>query len=146
MDFLQKIQAVWQNVSIVQKALLAAIALTVVFVGVMFTMWAKRPHMTVLYSSLDIDEAAKITEKIAEKGIPYKLSPSGTTVYAPKKHVSQLHLDMANEGLPQGGLKGYSISPPPPKKGVLSNTFCAYLNNDFIVHLNFHDSGNRSSY
>ena len=109
MDILQKIQAIWQNVSIVQRALLVAIALTVVFVGVMLTMWAKRPDMTVLYSGLDIDEAAKITEKIAEKGIPYKISPSGTTVYAPKEHKSQLLLDMSKEGLPQGGLKGWTI-------------------------------------
>lgn len=109
MDILQKIQAIWQNVSLVQRALLVAIALTVIAVGVMLTMWASRPDMRVLYSGLDEGEAAKITEKISDKGIAYKLGNGGTTVYVPKKHVSQLHLDMAKEGLPQGSLKGYSI-------------------------------------
>jgi flagellar M-ring protein FliF len=106
---LQQIQAVWQNVSLVQRALLLTIVLTVVFVGTMLTMWAKQPDMQVLYSGLDEEEAAKITEKISNKGIAYKLGGGGRIIYAPKEHISQLHLDMAKEGLPQGGLKGYSL-------------------------------------
>ncbi|MBW8039408.1 MAG: flagellar M-ring protein FliF [Planctomycetes bacterium] len=109
MNFLQKIEAIWQNVSIVQRALLLAIALAVVIVGVLLTYWVRRPDMRVLYSSLDVEEAAKITEKISDKDIIYKLGRGGTTIYVPKNHVTQLRLDMAKEGLPDGGQKGYGI-------------------------------------
>ncbi len=109
MAFIQKIEAVWRNVSLVQRALLIAITLTFVIVGVLLTRWARMPDMRVLYSGLDPAEAAKVTEKISEMGIEYKLANGGTTIKAPKEKVIQLRLDMAKEGLPQGGQKGYGI-------------------------------------
>lgn len=109
MNFFQKIAAIWQNVSLVQRALLIAIILTFIIVGGLLTHWARRPDMAVLYSNLDPEEAAKITEKISEKDIDYELRNNGTTIYAPKKEISQLRLDMAKEGLPSGSQGGYKI-------------------------------------
>jgi flagellar M-ring protein FliF len=109
MNFFQRIAVIWQNIGIVQKALLAAIVLAAVLVGGLFAYWAQMPDMKVLYSGLDPEEAAKITDKISEKGIVYKLNSAGTSIYVPKEHVSQLRLDMAKEGLPNSGQKGYGI-------------------------------------
>jgi flagellar M-ring protein FliF len=109
MDFLQKIKVIWQNVSLIQRALLMAIVLTFVIVGVLLTRWAGRPDMGLLYSGLEAEEAGKIVEKIGEKGIAYKLGSGGTSIYAPKETIAQLRLDMAKEGLPEGGQKGYGI-------------------------------------
>lgn len=109
MDFLQKIRAVWQNVSLVQRALLIAIVLTFVIAAVLLTRWVSKPDMGVLYSSLEPEDAGKITEKIGEKNIAYELRNGGTTVYVPKKEISQLRLDMAKEGLPTDSQGGYKI-------------------------------------
>jgi len=109
MDFFQKIRAVWQNVSLVQRALLIAIVLTFIIVGVLLTHWARRPDMRMLYHELAPEEAAKITEKIGEKGIAYELRNGGTSIYAPKEKVYQLRLDMAREGLPADTQGGYKI-------------------------------------
>ncbi len=109
MDFFQKLRVIWQNVSFVQRVLLLSIAIAFVLVSVVLTHWARRPDFTVLYSGLDAEEASKIVEKIAEKGIAYNLANGGTTIYAPKANISQLRLDMAKEGLPLGGQKGYGI-------------------------------------
>jgi flagellar M-ring protein FliF len=109
MNFFQKIGAVWQKVSLVQRALLIAIFLAFIGIGVLLTNWARRPDMRMLYQQLSPEEASKITEKISEKGIAYELRNGGTTVYVPKENVYQLRLDMAREGLASGGQGGYKI-------------------------------------
>ena len=109
MDFFQKIKTIWQNVSLVQRALLIAVVLTFIIVAVLLTQWARRPDMRMLYYELAPEEAARITETIIEKGIPYKLRNGGTSVYVPKEKVYQLRLDLAKEGLPTGTQGGYKI-------------------------------------
>ena len=109
MNLLQKIGAIWQNVSLVQRALLIAVVLTLIIVGGLLTHWARRPDMRLLYQELAPEEASKITEKIGEKDIPYELRNGGTSVYVPKEKVYQLRLDIAKEGLPAGQQSGYRI-------------------------------------
>ncbi len=109
MDFMQKIAAVWRNVSIVQKALLVAIIGTMVGAVVLLVHWAGRPDMRLLYDQLAPEEASKIVDKIAEKDIPYELKNGGASIYVPKEQVYQLRLTMAKEGLPEGSQKGYKI-------------------------------------
>ncbi len=63
MGFFLKINAIWANVGIVQKALLLAIVLTFIIAGALGVRWVNKPDMRVLYSGLDPEEAGKITEK-----------------------------------------------------------------------------------
>ncbi len=109
MNFFQKIILIWQKVNLVQRALLTAVILTLIITGVLLVHWARKPDMRMLYQSLSPEEAAKITDKISEKDILYKLRDGGTTIYVPKEQVYQLRLDMAKEGLPQGQQSGYRI-------------------------------------
>ena len=109
MGFVQKIRAVWEKVSLVQRALLVAIVLTFVIVSGFLVHWARRPDMKMLYKELVPEEAAEITEKISEQGVSYELRSGGTSIYVPKEKVYQLRLDMAKEGLPAGGQSGYKI-------------------------------------
>ena len=109
MDLLQKINAVWQRVSLIQRALLAAVVLTFIIVAVLVVRWARQPDMRLLYQGLSVDEASKIAEKIAEKDIPYQLRDGGTTIYVPSEQVYQLRLDMAKEGLPAARQPGYRL-------------------------------------
>ena len=109
MNFFQKIAAVWQKVSLVQRALLIAIVLTFIVIGVLLTNWARRPDMRMLYQQLSPEEASKITEKISDKKVVYELRNGGTSIYVPKEKVYQLRLDMAREGLPVGEQSGYRI-------------------------------------
>ncbi len=109
MGFVQKIRAVWEKVSLVQRALLVAIVLAFVIVSGLLVHWARRPDMRMLYNELAPEEAAEITEKISEQGVAYELRNAGTSIYVPKEKVYQLRLDMAKEGLPTGGQSGYKI-------------------------------------
>jgi flagellar M-ring protein FliF len=109
MDFFQKLSAVWEKVGLVQRALLIAVVLTLSIVGFLLTKWARTPDMVMLYQELAPEEAAKITDKIAGKSIPYELRNGGTSVYAPREQIYQLRLDMAKDGLPGGAQGGYKI-------------------------------------
>ena len=109
MNFFQKLNAVWQKVGLVQRALLIAIVLTFIVIGALLTNWARRPDMRMLYQQLSPEEASKITEKISEKSIVYELRNGGTSIYVPKEKVYQLRLDMAREGLASGDQGGYKI-------------------------------------
>ena len=68
MNFFQKLNAVWQKVGLVQRALLIAIFLAFIGIGVLLVNWARRPDLRMLYQQLSPEEASKITEKINEKG------------------------------------------------------------------------------
>lgn len=109
MDVLQKILLIWRKVSLVQRALLAAVVVASVLVGSLLVHWARRPDMRMLYQDLSPAEASKITDKISEKQIAYELRDGGTTIHVPAQHVYQLRLDLAKEGLPAGEQNGYKL-------------------------------------
>lgn len=109
MNFLQKINAVWQKVEPVQRVMLVAIFLTFIAAAGLLTYWVRRPDMRLLYMDLDPEEASRITEKINERGIAYELRGGGASIYVPREEVYQLRLDMAKEGLLAGSRSGYKI-------------------------------------
>jgi len=109
MNFLDKINAVWQKIGIVQRALLCAIVIACIITGSLLTKWATTADMRLLYKGLAPEEAGKVVDKIAEAGIEYKLGAGGTSVYVPEDQVYQLRLTMAKEGLPKETQGGYSI-------------------------------------
>jgi flagellar M-ring protein FliF len=109
MEFLHKLVAIWQKIGLVQRAMLAAVVLTAGLIGTLLVHWAQRPDLRMLYQDLPPAEAAKITEKIAEKRIVYQLRDGGTTIYVPREHVYQLRLDLAKEGLPVADQSGYKL-------------------------------------
>ena len=109
MELLHKIALVWQKISLIQRALLAAVLVASAIIGSLLVHWARRPDMRMLYQDLTPGEAARITDKIAEKDIAYQLRDGGTTIYVPQERVYQLRLDLAKEGLPAGEQNGYKL-------------------------------------
>jgi flagellar M-ring protein FliF len=109
MNLLRKLTLVWQKISLIQRALLITVGLTLLVIGALLVHWARKPDMRMLYQGLAPSEASKITEKISDKDVPYELRDGGTTIYVPKQNVYQLRLDMAKEGLPTGEQSGYRI-------------------------------------
>ncbi|HLZ19062.1 MAG TPA: flagellar basal-body MS-ring/collar protein FliF, partial [Smithellaceae bacterium] len=63
----------------------------------------------VLFSNLSNEDASNIVTKLNEKKIPYKLSATGNAVSVPAEQVTQLRLELAASGLPQGGGVGFEI-------------------------------------
>ena len=80
MSFLQKIRVVWQKIGLIQRVLLLAIVSTFIIITALLVHWARKPDMRLLYQGLAPEEASKITEKIGDKGIAYKLRDGGTSI------------------------------------------------------------------
>lgn len=109
MEYLQKLVQIWQKIGLVQRVLLAAVTLAAALIGTLLVHWAQKPDMRMLYQDLSPTEAAKITEKIAEKEIAYELRDGGGTIYVPGQYVYQLRLDLAKDGMPATEQNGYKL-------------------------------------
>jgi flagellar M-ring protein FliF len=109
MGLLAKINAIWQKIGIVQRAMLAAIVLACILTGGLLTKWASTASMQLLYKSLSPEDAAAICDKLSEQNISYELRSGGTSIYVPEEQVYRLRLDMAKDGLPNSAKGGYEI-------------------------------------
>lgn len=80
------------------------------FIGLVFAlvMWASAPEYRVLYSNLSEADGGRIVNELDTRQIPYQLNGTGT-ILVPSDQVHKLRLQMAEQGLPQGGNAGFSL-------------------------------------
>lgn len=87
-------------------ALVSLLLLTVaVMAGIM--LWSQRVDYQVLYSNLTNEDAGQVIAKLKELKIPYKVD--GHAIYVPSAKVYELRLELAAQGMPQGGGVGFEI-------------------------------------
>ena len=72
-------------------------------------LWAQKPELEVLYSNLSSEDAGAIVAKLKEAHIPYSFSADGSAVLVPSDKVHELRIQMASQGIPQGGVIGFEI-------------------------------------
>lgn len=106
---LENIGQVWQRASLLHRVLLLTIVLACVGAAALLIGWARKPQMSLLYSGLSRQDAAKVVDKIRDADIPYELKEGGTTVFVPEEEIYGLRLNMASEGLPAADQVGYRI-------------------------------------
>ncbi|GIX47048.1 MAG: flagellar M-ring protein [Candidatus Tectimicrobiota bacterium] len=83
---------------------------TALAVGVVSLLWlAGPPAYRVLYAQLTVEDAAAIAAKLRDLHVPYRLEGDGTTILVPAASVYDLRLQLAAEGLPQGGGAGFEL-------------------------------------
>src|SRR5690554_6231895 len=81
-----------------------------VFIGLVFAlvMWASAPEYRVLFSNLGEADGGRIVNELDTRQIPYQLNGAGT-ILVPSDQVHKLRLQLAEQGLPQGGNAGFSL-------------------------------------
>ncbi len=62
-----------------------------------------------LYSGLDLKEAAEITARLDQMGVPYDTGAGGSTILVPRKKVEKVRMALAADNLPSSGSMGYEI-------------------------------------
>ncbi len=107
--FLAKLWAGFNSLSLGRKIMVMSVALAAAAsIGLMVYL-TNQIDYKVLFSNLSAEDAGSIVAKLNEKKIPYKISSSGNAVSVPSEKVSELRLELAAAGLPQGSGVGFEI-------------------------------------
>src|SRR3990172_1002715 len=72
-------------------------------------LWSGRPDYQILYSNLSQEDAGAIVARLKGQKVPYKIEGNGSVILAPAKDVYEERLQLAGDGLPQGGGVGFEI-------------------------------------
>lgn len=125
-DFRTQIRTLLGRLTRGQKILIVAVALGVVAGVIILTNVMNAVRYGVLYSNLPMNDSAVIVEKLKEKKVPYELAAGGTVIRVPEGQIAELRLELAAQGLPEGGGIGFEIF----DKTSLSTT-------DFVQNINY---------
>ncbi len=87
-------------------ALIVSVTLSLTAI-ILFITWINRADYQVLYSNLSEEDSSQIIQRLKELKVPYRVTPGGIMV--PSNKVYSLRLQLAGEGLPQGGAVGFEI-------------------------------------
>lgn len=80
----------------------------VLFFGYLMSQ-SSQGKQALLFSQLEPGDAAKILHKIELMDVPVTVSPDGGSIYVPADKVARLRMEVAQDGLPNGGGIGYEI-------------------------------------
>lgn len=84
------------------------VALLIFFV--FLTMRVSSGVMAPLYTSLPVEEGAKVVAELDKMGVKYQLRGEGTQIMVPADMVLNLRMQMAGKGLPaRGSIVGYEV-------------------------------------
>lgn len=103
----EKIISFWSKLSRRQRVFFCGGLAVIIVIAVFLILSAGKPKYVPLYTELDPQDAAAITEHLKEKKVLYKLENEGTTIFVPEAQKYELRLSLANEGLPKGGSVGF---------------------------------------
>lgn len=92
-----------------QKVVVVLVSVGIVGALAIFMSVAGRPSYSILFTNLQPQDAASITQKLATDHVPYQLQNGGSTILVPQNDVDQERLSAAAAGLPAQGNVGLSI-------------------------------------
>ncbi len=124
--FFRQLSERFQEMSQGQKVAVMALVGAGIASLIAMSLWFRAPDYQLLYARLTPEDAAKIVERLKAQKIPYQLSEGGQTIRVPASQMHELRLQLAAEGLPEGGEVGLEMF----EETALGMT-------DFIQKLNF---------
>lgn len=91
-----------------RNRLLAAAAIVVAcFAGLLW--YASRTDWRTLYAGLDPDDARQISQQLTTAGIPFDVSPDGSTLRVPAQNLDKARLATTAKGGPKSGRMGFEL-------------------------------------
>lgn len=92
-----------------QRAMVVIAGLGLLVGGYLFMQWAAAPSWAPLYTNLEAEDAAAVTDELDSMGVSYQLADGGSTILVPRQDVYDTRLDLSAEGLPRLGADGWNL-------------------------------------
>ena len=113
-QLIAQLAAVWNKLSFQQRMVTTALVAFTVLGMAGLLVWSSGgargdSGYKVLYSDLELDEAATITEQLQKGNYKYKLENNGRTITIEAKKIYEVRMSLAREGLPRKRGLGYEL-------------------------------------
>lgn len=105
----QQVRQIWLSMSFANRALFALITVVILITLFGVAFWAGQAEYRPLFSGLTPEDASAVTARLTALSVPYELRSNGTVIAVPADRIPQLRIDLAAEGLPIKGSKGYEL-------------------------------------
>lgn len=96
-----------------RRALIALIGIASVIGILALSWWATRPAWVPVFTDLPLESIGKLTDKLGEASIEYRLEDGGTKLLVPATDVARARVALARDGLPTGGRPGLELFDQP---------------------------------
>ncbi|AZK47797.1 flagellar basal-body MS-ring/collar protein FliF [Paenibacillus lentus] len=106
-QYRERVTGYWNNFSNKQKTLLISTIAIVLLAIILLTVQFSKTEYEVAFTNLDATDAAGIMSHLDSSGIPYKLSPDGTSISVPSKEASRVKVDVGSKGIVKNGSIGW---------------------------------------
>ena len=90
-------------------AILAGVGIATLGLIGWLVLRAAEPPMALLYGDLDARDAGQIVAALERARVPHRITQGGAQILAPETQIPRLRLQLARDGLPQGGSVGNEI-------------------------------------
>lgn len=109
-DLAGRMRASW-NAQSSQFRMFALAGIGALVIALAAVAWAylKPPSYETLFSNLAADDAARVTQRLKDDKVPYRLSSDGQTVYVPSKDLSDERVAIAGSNIIKGAGTGYEL-------------------------------------
>lgn len=101
--------SLWKGLSRARKIVLILCVLGTAVGLTSLIFWTGQPDYTLLYPNLSTEDASDITRRLKEQKIPYQIASGGSAVLVPKEYLYETRMELAAQGLPQGGGVGFEV-------------------------------------
>lgn len=98
-----------QSLGTVRLAILGSVAIGLIALIMFMATRIGGQDFALLYGNLEPEDSGAVVSKLEALNIPFELRNNGRDILIPGAQVSRMRLDMAQEGLPNGGSVGYEI-------------------------------------
>jgi len=105
----QQLASVVRGLSPAKRLTMATLILGTVAGLALLMTWSGGVELRALYTQLDPQDAGAIVARLKDQKIPYRIGPDGRTVLVPSENLHEIRMQMASEGLPQGGGIGFEV-------------------------------------
>ncbi|WP_051327924.1 flagellar basal-body MS-ring/collar protein FliF [Desulfatirhabdium butyrativorans] len=105
----EQLRATFSALSLTKKVTLFSVIGLILAGLIVVTSISSRPEYQVLYTGLSPEDSGVILGKLKEKKIPFRIGQNGASILVPKEKVYETRMELASQGLPQGGGIGFEI-------------------------------------